>query len=255
MRFPKNFRSRYAVKCLCVISILLFAGVVMAKDFWETKVFSQWTQKECQKLLTDSPWARDLTLTGSNISSGYNNPEATDSQAPNIKYMIQLRSAAPLRQAIVRQNQIENKYDSFTDEQKQSFDKNMESVLNGQSQDYIVVYISFDTNNTDFLRELNRHWEMQTTELLKNTVFLSASKSKGDRIPIAQYIPGASGSQEFQFIFPRYINGSEIIKSSDKGLILEFNYPLEDRWRLDGNGKGFIEFKTDKMKINNEVVY
>ena len=252
MRFTKRLRFASVVKnasILCVISMLLFAGVLVAKEFWETKPFDQWTQKECQKLLSDSPWVKELNLTGQ-VTGGGGGASSLDSRAPFVKYNIQMRSAAPLRQAMVRQGQINRKYDSLSDDEKRAFDRSMESFLIGPPPEFVVFHITFETNNLDYIRDLNRHWETQNNDMLKNSVFLSAGK--GEKVPVAQFIPGTSASQEFQFFFPREVNGREIIGERDKTLNLEFAYPVVGRI---GDGRGFIEFRTDKMKVNNEVIY
>jgi hypothetical protein len=249
MRLLQNLRSARTVKSLCVISMFLFAGVVMAKDFWETTIFDQWSQKECQKMLTDSPWVKELNLQGQNF--GFSSAAAIDGQAPYVKYTVQIRSAAPVRQAVVRQAQINNQYDSLSDDQKRAFDRSMESFLIGPDPELIVVHISFATNNRDNIQNLNRHWETQTTDLLRNSVFLRGG-SKGEKVPIAQFIPGSSTSQEFQFIFPREVEGKELLKPGDKVLQLDFAYPVVGGL---GDGRGFMEFRTDKMKLNNEVIY
>jgi hypothetical protein len=43
---------------------LLFATalVLCAADFWQTKPFATWDQKELQKILTDSPWAKKVSV-------------------------------------------------------------------------------------------------------------------------------------------------------------------------------------------------
>jgi len=40
--------------------IVLSCGVAAAqsKDFWQVKDYRQWNEKECKKLLEDSPWAQ-----------------------------------------------------------------------------------------------------------------------------------------------------------------------------------------------------
>jgi hypothetical protein len=42
-----------------LLLLLLLASVAAAqsKDYWESKDYRQWTEKECRKLLEDSPWA------------------------------------------------------------------------------------------------------------------------------------------------------------------------------------------------------
>ena len=252
MRFLQNFRFTRMVKSLCVfsvISILLFAGAVVAKDFWEAKPFDQWSQKECQKMLTDSPWARELELVGRNVDLG-SAAAATDSRAPYIKYTAQLRSAAPVQQAAVRQLQIINKYDSLPDDQKQAFNQDTESFLIGPPSEFVVVNIQFESNILDNSRDLNRYWETQTTDVLRNSVYLSGSK--GVKVPLSQFGLGAGGSQEFQFYFPREVDGKEIINPGDKALQLEFAYPMIGHL---GDGRAFIEFKADKIIINNVLIY
>ena len=257
MRLHTNYRFTYTAIAFCAIAMFLFAGVAVAKEFWESKTFDKWTQKECQKMLTDSPWVKELNLTGMNYE-GADSASATDSQAPYIKYTVQIRSAAPVRQAVVRQARIAKKYDSLSADQKQAFDKDMDAFLTGASPEYVMVYVSIETNNRDHSRDLIRHWETRTTDLLKNGVYLSTPRGK--KVQLAQFIPGSGGSLEFQFIFPRVVDGEEILKPSDKSLQLEFEYPIlgcirgTDRGCL-GDGRAFIDFKTDKMKIDNAVIY
>jgi hypothetical protein len=93
--------------------LLLSSAVLAAAEFWETKPFLQWTDKEVNKLLTDSPWA---------VTIGVALPPALprESEAPNaqgggrgggdgfgaaprrIQMQLSWRSALPLRQAVVR---------------------------------------------------------------------------------------------------------------------------------------------------------
>lgn len=240
-----------ALRTLCLlIAVLLLAGVaVYAKDFWETKAPDEWSQRDCQKMLTDSPWAKELNLVGVNYSS-LGGAASSDSQAPNIKYTIRLNSAEPVRQAVVRQIKILNKYDSLPPEKKQEFDRSTQAFLDGPPSEYVVANVSFETNNRDYLRDLLRHWQTQTKDLLQNSVYLSGSK--GEKVRLAQFVPVQGANQEFQFVFPRSVDGKEILQPDDKALRLEFDYPTIGGL---GSGKGFLEFKTDKMKVRDEVIY
>lgn len=45
--------------------LLLTAGSVLlmwAADFWHSKPFTEWNEKECAKMLTDSPWAHKISV-------------------------------------------------------------------------------------------------------------------------------------------------------------------------------------------------
>ncbi len=46
------------------VSLLLAAGiyVLLAADFWQTKKFTEWNEKEVLKILSDSPWATKVSI-------------------------------------------------------------------------------------------------------------------------------------------------------------------------------------------------
>jgi len=44
--------------------LILCALCMWAADFWTTKPFTDWNDKEVQKLLTDSPWTGKVTVSG-----------------------------------------------------------------------------------------------------------------------------------------------------------------------------------------------
>lgn len=45
-----------------VVLCALAGAVLVAADFWETKPFSMWSAEELQKVLTDSPWSRNVSI-------------------------------------------------------------------------------------------------------------------------------------------------------------------------------------------------
>jgi len=45
-----------------LITLSLGATALIAEEFWEKKKFPQWTEKEVQKILKDSPWARSVEI-------------------------------------------------------------------------------------------------------------------------------------------------------------------------------------------------
>lgn len=48
----------------------LGAVALLASDFWKSKDSSQWTNEEVVKLLTDSPWAKQITVTSGQQGGG-----------------------------------------------------------------------------------------------------------------------------------------------------------------------------------------
>ncbi|MBN9657696.1 MAG: hypothetical protein J0H49_05925 [Acidobacteria bacterium] len=43
--------------------LLTGAALLFAADFWEKKPYTEWTEKEARRVLTDSPWARNANVT------------------------------------------------------------------------------------------------------------------------------------------------------------------------------------------------
>jgi hypothetical protein len=46
------------------------AVALLASDVWKTKDYTQWTSEEVQKVLTDSPWAKQITVTSGRPGGG-----------------------------------------------------------------------------------------------------------------------------------------------------------------------------------------
>ena len=257
-------------RMLCLSLPFLFLATLFAADFWEKKEYKQWSQKECAKLLEDSPWSKDFALMQTSVMGSKQNQESStrgqsvdrtsgdsssnatsdDGQQLFIKYRVQFRSALPVRQAIVRQMQIVQKYDGLSPDQRQQFDKGAEAFLAADFADAVVVYVTYSSNSRTNDMELARYWQSQTTELLKNYIFLS--NSKGEKVALTRYVAAQGGERSFQFIFPRQVNGAPLIGPKDNSLKLEFTYPIVNQM---GNGRGFMEFKPEKMVVQGNLVY
>ena len=229
---------------------------ISGNEFWEKKDYSQWTQRECNKMLENSPWAKTYSI------------RSFDS----CEYRVQFRSALPIRMAIVRSMQIASNYDKLSSEHRQEFDKRADEYLSTNFPDRIVVHLIGGTNSDNIdapvrlNMDLRRYWQNKTTELLKNTVFLVPAK--GNRIPLLKYNVSQGDKCELQFIFPRQHQGLPALGPEDKSFKLEFDYPIfgtegnslkQDsdypRRSYIGNQRVFIEFKADKMLFNGKLEY
>ncbi len=242
-------------KTSCLAVAVLFLGVIFAApggEFWEKKEYRQWSEKECGKILENSPWAKQLKLTQVLVmpSATAEAASTTSVEQPFIKYTVQFRSALPVRQAVVRQMQIARKYDSLPPQQKQEFDKSAEAFLSADMAGAIVVNVRYETNSQPNELELARYWQSQTTDLLKNTVYLILSR--GDKVPVTRYAASQGGQHEFQFLFPRQVDGKPVVGPEDKSIKLEFPYPIIGQM---GDGRCFMEFKTEKMMLAGNLVY
>jgi len=111
---------RVSTAALAVASfVVASAGLVGASNFWDAKPYTEWSPKEMETILTDSPWVRKLSVV---VQSP---PRATDDgggggggrggggggdvggrgfpvPAPQLKLTLTWRSALPVREALSR---------------------------------------------------------------------------------------------------------------------------------------------------------
>jgi hypothetical protein len=245
MRYSSSF-SRVA---LIFLATVLIANLAFAAgEFWEKKEFSQWNQKDCQKLMEDSPWAKTLTLGGMGTPAG----DSTDSQPSRTKYIVKFLSAEPIKEAWLRLQQIGRGYEKFSPDQKKEFEeKIVDAFLRQIPEDKIVIEIDYSINTVSGDKEAARFWQTQTTTLLKNSVFIRGTK--GAKTPIEAFGAGTGAARNIRFIFPRTTaDGKPVINPDDKSIALEFAYPAVSQM---GDGKGFMEFKLEKMKFKDQLAF
>jgi hypothetical protein len=223
---------------LSILSLALVPAI-MGQDYWKVKSYKEWSEKECREMLEHSPWSRDYTETDV-VIMGTSDSTLSDSKQPYLGYQIQFRSAMPVRQAIIRKAQMDQKYDDLKPEQKKLFDQQAESFLAQDLSQMVIVYVTWATNMPTLNLDKANYWKSQTTESLKNLVYLYGSK--GDKVPLKQFVAPQGAQRSFQFIFPRQYRGKEILGPEDKSLNLEFVGI-------------YMEFKTDKMQINGKIEY
>ena len=240
---------KFAVWLLIVL--LCGVGTSQSKDFWQTKDYRQWNEKECKKLLEDSPWAQDYTFTRTLIEPLQRaTGERAGESKPQMSYLAQFRSALPIRQALIRRQQIDNKYDQMAPEQKQEFDQRAAKLLNANFAEVIAIHVKYGSNVAIYDREMANYWHAQTTETLKNSAFLIGPK--GQKIPPQRFNVTTGAGREFTLYFSRAYEGRPLVGPQDKTIKLEFIHP---RISDQSESRVLLEFKADKMIINNAAVY
>lgn len=98
---------------------------------WETKDWTQWTSADCLYVLNGSPWV---------IQTYEDIPDAGPLRHYRMS-IVQLRSALPLRQALLRQMQLQKHYDEMNGREKQKFDELHTADLPGAERGNVIVVI------------------------------------------------------------------------------------------------------------------
>jgi hypothetical protein len=203
---------------------------VRAGDGWVDKDWRNWSKEEVQVVLHDSPWSKRWAKGQVNTSaalpgvSGAGQEGAAGEGAPRIDYYFQIRSAEPVREAIVRQFQFDQEYDtSMSDKEKKSFDEKAAQILNRSYDDVIVVHVLYSSNIQSFERELATYWQSLTQDSIKDKVYLITER--GDRVAPTRFVSSKTGTYEFELNFPRTVNGEPLIHTRDKEFSIQFQNP------------------------------
>ncbi|HKZ52399.1 MAG TPA: hypothetical protein VJ085_03870 [Candidatus Acidoferrales bacterium] len=235
-----------------LVLALLLGLPARGQEFWQKKDYRSWSEEECRRLLKDSPWAKRRTPMVKALREdrwGRVLVQSTDAQARTfLYYQVQLRSVLPIRQALVRLKQIASGDEAILLQQQNS--TGAEAALAASFTDTVVVRVAYRSNFLDWDRELALYWQRQTTDTLKNSVFLIGGKHA--KVPLLRYWVGEGDVREFEFVFPRMYQGHPVVSPQDKTLQLHFPHP-ELSWR--GPGSVVIEFKVREMTVGGEVAY
>lgn len=242
------------------LAILVFASaVVRADDFWTKKDWSKWSAADCKKMLTESPWAHTFGMVFENNSAALRSSNPGVNRAGNdnmeqstvtLNYYVTLRSAEPVREAYVRNLQFAQKYDHMTGDQKKQFDEQTKTFLSRDFKDYILIHVDYETNVPNIGRDLANLWQSYPEDRVPVNTYLDPEH--GDHVPPIRFVASKGGNYEFEFYFPRTVNGEPIIKPGDKEIALEFPHPSVTDFPAQ---RVYVVFKLDKMDENGKLIY
>ncbi len=235
---------------LALLTLCVGAAAAFAQGFWDKKEWRSWSKEECRKMQEDSPWAQKWYRTHV-AQDRFGQPTKGDARETEqqIFYIIQLRSALPVRQAFIRDVLIRD-YDKMGADQKKNFDASAEAFLARKYDDVIVVHVLYGTNVQNDERELMKFWQGYPEGKVPEEAYLSTSTGK--RVAPIKYVSAKGGGLEFELIFPRHMNGEPIITPDVKSISVEFQHP---NIGPEGTARVFQDFKTEKMTVNGTVVY
>lgn len=181
--------------------VLTFVCLAMAANFWVSKPYTQWSQSDAARMLTDSPWAKTTTLTTGTISRGSRGGPQTindSQQEPMVQYAVSIRSAMPVRQANVRIAALANKYEKMDASARQQFDDKWNKYLAMPFPDNIIIAVNYQSNDPDRDRQLLRYFQAQTLDTMKPSTWLTLPDGKK-----LEPLAFAVGPHEMQIAFPR----------------------------------------------------
>ena len=232
------------------LGLVLLAGLVQASTFLvysqtgpPSKSFQQWTKKEAQQILDDSPWAtkQEVRLRyadtarriaggtvpsateGALINTPSNQAEMGGAEAPvDFQFTLRLRSALTVRRALVRLKQLEANYDQMNEKDRAAFDNKYKGLLECPAceQNYVLTLsaLSKQRPGADPIFTVFKGGRLAD---LQRYVFIA--NKRGERRDLIHFVPPKVPGDEAVFYFSRFNDkGEPLLSSTDTELIANF---------------------------------
>lgn len=239
------------------VMVLLACAPHRAQQDVLKKPFRHWTEVDVTKILNDSGWARtqairvmrpkQMRAVAGQVSevASATSPDAHAAlggaeDAVDYRFTIRLRSARPIREAIVRLVQLESKYDQMSPEQQKSIDGQTSQLLEcNECRDNYIVSVGFGSLNSKNVDLVYDWFKGQTVASLKGYIYLA--NELGERRDLINFIAPKVPGEEVFFFFPRLDeNGKPLITSRNKKLLFRMS---------DKKASSITNFNMDVAKM------
>lgn len=196
---------------------LLIPFMAVAATSWNIREpFHQWSLDEAVEVLNDSPWASRETFT--RVIRGVGSGISGEKEIYNTFY-VRFLSALPIREAYARVQQIQHGYDTMTSEEKRRFEEAQLPNLDMDVSKWIVVSVTFRSNDPNEESTVRHFFQSETVETLKTKVFLCTTLCP--QVELSAYFPPEEESVGAKFVFRREVDGVPVVTRECPSITLE----------------------------------
>ena len=247
MSKPINF----TVLTTVILSTLIASVVAVPQN--DDKKWTQWSKKDAEKILNDSPWSQIQTETDTSemFFSPTSDPNRSRStanddsrlnqgatnQSVNVKYFVRFFSARPVRRALVRMMELEQNPPKEVAEKLHNF-------ANVVASDSIIVTVTAKSSDQRSERSIMQAFNSGVTGTLKNDTYLERN---GKRLFLEEYIPPGKDGFGARFIFLRLMDEKPFI--ADNTGEVRFYSKFASGPKIDRR------FKVSEMMYNGALEY
>jgi hypothetical protein len=236
-----KFFSR-VIFSITAISLLFF--VMSAAAQIDKKPYTEWSEKEAQKILSTSGWAQTQTVTdtsGTFNSGSIQQRGSGTGDVVNVNFRVRFFSSKPVRQAFSRSIELQQK-----GKLSEPIAVQLKALSEAEFSDHIVISIDCDAPTATNKLQLAKAALMTSTaaEFKNNTYLLTKN---GERLYVQDYQkPGKDGFGA-KFIFPRMVNGKPYITSESDEVVFRAQV---------GNVVSInVRYKVKDMMFDNKLEY
>jgi hypothetical protein len=236
---------------LCLVAISLLVASLGAFAQKKPDSWTEWSKRDAEKMLTSSPWAQtqvetDLTEMfyvptsprGGAPNAASRAEQGATNQEVNLQFHIRFFSARPIRQALARLYQIQQKP---TEEEL----KGLNEFATAVPSNVIIVAVTYESTDKRALGRILQLFGTAITATLKNKVYLE--RKDGGRLFLQEYVPPGRDGFGARFVFPRFVDERPFIKE-DTGEV-RFYAEFKDNVKLN------MRFSVAQMMYNDRLEY
>lgn len=258
----KNYWHSLALLWLTTLLLIASAPQSLAQGEVTGKPFEQWSKDEVNKILTDSLWAKTQamriqrrsqvrSIAGQNESETMSGKgELTSAEDPlDYRFTLRLHSALPVRQALVRREQLNWNYDERSASARKAFDEQARQMVLDCPicADHYVVSVGFSSTNSSGNDMIYKWFSAATLPSIRGYIYLA--NERGERRDLIEFIPPKAPGDDVYFIFPRLDEkGHPLFTATDKKLLFRMS---------DNNAKSITNFTLDisKLVVDGKVTF
>lgn len=223
--------KKLTLSLLTLLLMFVAAVALWAADVWVAKPYTDWNEKDIQKIMTDSPWAKTLFVTFENVGrggkgggggrgdgGGGGGGKGGGGQAPESELTIRWQTAPTILQALVK---LKFRDEAGTPDAKKELEPD---------EMYYIIWVAGLPGRLSPRDDDAKNALLQVTTL--------SSKDKGSitatdlEFPPAQGGRGAARNSDARFSFPRKI----VFSADDKEIefatkfgkdVVKMKFPLK----------------------------
>lgn len=245
-----------------LVALIPCSGISQKKPAWV-----EMSVRDAEKLLKDSPWAQTQSDTDTselffsptkpgtasiaqtstprgtfNDQQSINNNRAdrgATNEAVSVNYHIRFFSAGPIREAISRivlLNAVEA---------GPAVINRMQTLVDRDFSDYIVVTVSLDSNDRRFMGPALQALAAATGDIIRNATYLE--RDDGKRLYLMDYRPPQDDGLGAKFVFQRMVDDKPFL-NSPKGSV-RFYSEVNSKLKLN------VKYKLSDMLIDGKLEY
>jgi len=211
---------------LCSVFVLFAANVSAQKDQKE-KPWTEWSEKEALKVMTDSAWAPSQTasteaeptgnaITATQRQNAISLPSAKETQsgetlgrkgaALSTKYHVAFLTAKPVRAAFIRLMEL-RRPDAPAERVAE-----LRSFVDRDFPDYIVVSLIVEGTDQQKVKPASQYLVGANQATFKDIAYLE--RKDGKRVALMDYKAPGADQMGAKFVFPRTLEGKPFLDAN-----------------------------------------